>query len=79
MNTYSCKVTQIGAGHTNEVMIWLVNQQGGEPKSWYKVRPEAGKEVLAIALSALNSDFPVEVDLESVAPGTVIDRLYIHR
>jgi hypothetical protein len=79
MPAYRCTVTQAGPNHEGDVLIWLVNKEGGEPNGWYKAVNSVKREMLATALYAMSTGASVEAHLESATVGSMIMQLYSGR
>jgi len=75
---FVCDVIRAGPDYDANVNIMLQDraQPAGFPRRWFAAHPSVKPEMLAVALAAMSTNTPVNVDLESVDQGSIILFLY---
>ncbi|WP_433724410.1 hypothetical protein ACQP0C_27235 [Nocardia sp. CA-129566] len=80
MSWHLCKVDSVGPQENGEVLIKL-DDEGTDwagPR-WFKTTDAVRKDMLSVALAAIQSGLPVRTMLAATAEYSRIDRLYIQR
>jgi hypothetical protein len=75
---FLCDVMRAGAAEDGVVYIWL-KDRGGQFDQWYDATQTVQREMLATALAAIATGYPVYVLLQGTTGYSTIDRLYIAR
>ncbi len=77
--SYNCKVLWAGPAEDEVVYIRMAPLDGSFPVGWYKANSLVKKEMLAVALLAISTGYPVAAELTNIVEYSVINRLYIMR
>jgi hypothetical protein len=79
MATFTCDVKHAGANKDGKIHI-VLNDQGGAFGDTFFVAPTvAANQMLATALAAISTGFPVHADLDSTNDGSTIGKLVVVR
>jgi hypothetical protein len=74
-----CDVWKVGPNEDGLVLIALIDKAEGFGMRWFIATESVKREMLATALAAMASGFPVEATLESTDEYSRIMRLYAHK
>lgn len=80
MSSHLCKVDSVGPQENGEILIRLIDEgTGWTGPRWFKATDAVRKEMLPVALAAIQSGLPVRARLVAKEEYSRIERLYIQR
>lgn len=79
MPWFKCEVTNAGPAEDGVTYIALRDVDGTFPARWFNAVDSRGKEMLAVALTALTTKGKVDAFITDTAEYSTLNRLYLNR